>query len=50
MDRDLGFEDRPRQIESAPVSEFAIVGLGSWGLCVLERTVGGCTRPRNRTI
>ena len=28
-----------------PMSEFAIVGLGSWGLCVLERTVN-----RSRSI
>jgi FAD-NAD(P)-binding len=30
---------RPPQTERAGMSEFAIVGLGSWGLCVLERTV-----------
>jgi uncharacterized NAD(P)/FAD-binding protein YdhS len=30
---------RRRWKEHVPMSEFAIVGLGSWGLCVLERTV-----------
>lgn len=30
---------RRRSVERDVVNEFAIVGLGSWGLCVLERTV-----------
>ena len=30
---------RGNGIARAAMSEFAIVGLGSWGLCVLERTV-----------
>ncbi|MCU1364356.1 MAG: hypothetical protein JWM55_2184 [Acidimicrobiaceae bacterium] len=38
-------EDNPRYAtyrrwnDREPMSEFAIIGLGSWGLCVLERTV-----------
>ena len=31
--------EHPRQPAPKAVIEFAIVGLGSWGLCVLERTV-----------
>ncbi len=31
--------ERQQWIARATMSEFAIVGLGSWGLCVLERTV-----------
>ncbi|MGC2169620.1 MAG: FAD/NAD(P)-binding protein [Acidimicrobiales bacterium] len=34
-----GIETRPSRIEGRTLSEFAIVGLGAWGLCVLERSV-----------
>jgi uncharacterized NAD(P)/FAD-binding protein YdhS len=36
---DLQMVERQRRFARATMSEFAIVGLGSWGLCVLERTV-----------
>jgi uncharacterized NAD(P)/FAD-binding protein YdhS len=45
-DNSNGNEARRSRIERKPVSEFAIVGLGAWGLCVLERTV---SRARTTT-
>ena len=35
---------RPRAKGCPAVTEFAIVGFGSWGLCVLERTVSRARR------
>ena len=37
-------DSRPRAKGCPAVTEFAIVGFGSWGLCVLERTVSRARR------